>query len=204
MPREYSSEFRRFSSSLCLDSCWQIRTQSFEELRRADTELTQIHSGRTKAASARNSRGRCGGPPCPEPGRWIDKSYPARDGVFRPSLISPRRLPMVVRQDSDGAPRLSGSAVRRLSDTRAVRLSVCVRESAVSAVRLSGTVRRCPGFAVRLSDQGSKRCYAFLSYFVTKNPRKAKGRCSGWAAWGSDRSQEQVGLESEVCCRSRT
>ena len=30
-----------------------------------------------------------------------------------------------------------------------------VRESAVSAVRLSGTVRRCPGFAVRLSDQGS-------------------------------------------------
>ena len=52
--------------------------------------------------------------------------------------------------DSDGAPRLSDSAVR-LSDT----CCLTVRESAVSAVRLSGTVRRCPGFAVRLSDQGS-------------------------------------------------
>jgi hypothetical protein len=52
--------------------------------------------------------------------------------------------------DSDGAPRLSDSAVR-LSDT----CCQTVRESAVSAVRLSGTVRRCPGFAVRLSDQGS-------------------------------------------------
>ena len=52
--------------------------------------------------------------------------------------------------DSDGAPRLSGSAVR-LSDT----CCQAVRESAVNAVRLSGTVRRCPGFAVRLSDQGS-------------------------------------------------
>ena len=52
--------------------------------------------------------------------------------------------------DSDGSPRLSGSAVR-LSDT----CCQTVRESAVSAVRLSGTVRRCPGFAVRLSDQGS-------------------------------------------------
>ena len=52
--------------------------------------------------------------------------------------------------DSDGAPRLPDSAVR-LSDT----CCQTVRESAVSAVRLSGTVRRCPGFAVRLSDQGS-------------------------------------------------
>ena len=52
--------------------------------------------------------------------------------------------------DSDGSPRLSGSAVR-LSDT----CCQTVRESAVSAVRLSGTVRRCPGVAVRLSDQGS-------------------------------------------------
>ena len=52
--------------------------------------------------------------------------------------------------DSDGSPRLSGSAVR-LSDT----CCQTVRESAVSAVRLSGTVRRCPGFAVSLSDQGS-------------------------------------------------
>ena len=52
--------------------------------------------------------------------------------------------------DSDGTPRLSDSAVR-LSDT----CCQTVRESAVSAVRLSGTVRRCPGFAVRLSDQGS-------------------------------------------------
>ena len=52
--------------------------------------------------------------------------------------------------DSDGAPRPSGSAVR-LSDT----CCQTVRESAVGAVRLSGTVRRCPGFAVRLSDQGS-------------------------------------------------
>ena len=52
--------------------------------------------------------------------------------------------------DSDGAHRLSDSAVR-LSDT----CCQTVRESAVSAVRLSGTVRRCPGFAVRLSDQGS-------------------------------------------------
>ena len=54
--------------------------------------------------------------------------------------------------DSDGSPRLSGSAVR-LSDT----CCQTVRESAVSAVRLSGTVRRCPGVAVRLSDQGSGR-----------------------------------------------
>merc|ERR1712021_107696 len=52
--------------------------------------------------------------------------------------------------DSDGTPRLSDSAVR-LSDT----CCQTIRESAVSAVRLSGTVRRCPGFAVRLSDQGS-------------------------------------------------
>ena len=52
--------------------------------------------------------------------------------------------------DSDGTPLMSGSAVR-LSDT----CCQTVRESAVSAVRLSGTVRRCPGFAVRLSDQGS-------------------------------------------------
>ena len=52
--------------------------------------------------------------------------------------------------DSDGTPRLPDSAVR-LSDT----CCQTVRESAVSAVRLSGTVRRCPGFAVRLSDQGS-------------------------------------------------
>ena len=52
--------------------------------------------------------------------------------------------------DSDGAPLMSDSAVR-LSDT----CCQTVRESAVSAVRLSGTVRRCPGFAVRLSDQGS-------------------------------------------------
>ena len=54
--------------------------------------------------------------------------------------------------DSDGTPLMSGSAVR-LSDT----CCQTVRESAVSAVRLSGTVRRCPGFAVRLSDQGSAR-----------------------------------------------
>ena len=54
--------------------------------------------------------------------------------------------------DSDGAPLMSDSAVR-LSDT----CCQTVRESAVSAVRLSGTVRRCPGFAVRLSDQGSVR-----------------------------------------------
>ena len=52
--------------------------------------------------------------------------------------------------DSDGTPLMSGSAVR-LSDT----CCQAVRESAVNAVRLSGTVRRCPGFAVRLSDQGS-------------------------------------------------
>jgi len=52
--------------------------------------------------------------------------------------------------DSDGAPLMSDSAVR-LSDT----CCQTVRESAVNAVRLSGTVRRCPGFAVRLSDQGS-------------------------------------------------
>ena len=54
--------------------------------------------------------------------------------------------------DSDGSPLMSGSAVR-LSDT----CCQAVRESAVNAVRLSGTVRRCPGFAVRLSDQGSGR-----------------------------------------------
>ena len=53
--------------------------------------------------------------------------------------------------DSDGTPLMSGSAVR-LSDT----CCQAVRESAVNAVRLSGTVRRCPGFAVRLSDQGSE------------------------------------------------
>ena len=52
--------------------------------------------------------------------------------------------------DSDGTPLMSGSAVR-LSDT----CCQAVRESAVNAVRLSGTVRRCPGFAVRLSNQGS-------------------------------------------------
>ena len=52
--------------------------------------------------------------------------------------------------DSDGTPLMSGSAVR-LSET----CCQTVGESAVSAVRLSGTVRRCPGFAVRLSDQGS-------------------------------------------------
>merc|ERR1712086_441732 len=52
--------------------------------------------------------------------------------------------------DSDGSPRLSDSAVS-LSDT----CCQTIREGAVSAVRLSGTVRRCPGFAVRLSDQGS-------------------------------------------------
>ena len=51
-----------------------------------DTELTQDHSGR-KAAS-RNSRGRCGGPPCPE-------RHGCQSGVSRPSLISPRRLPVV-------------------------------------------------------------------------------------------------------------
>ena len=51
-----------------------------------DTELTQNHSGR-KAAS-RNSRGRCGGPPCPE-------RHGCQSGVSRPSLISPRRLPVV-------------------------------------------------------------------------------------------------------------
>merc|ERR1711965_288930 len=54
--------------------------------------------------------------------------------------------------DSDGAPLMSDSAVR-LSDT----CCQTVRESAVNAVRLSGTVRRCPGFAVRLSNQGSVR-----------------------------------------------
>ena len=54
--------------------------------------------------------------------------------------------------DSDGSPLMSGSAVR-LSDT----CCQAVRESAVNAVRLSGTVRRCPGFAVRLSDQGSDK-----------------------------------------------
>ena len=54
--------------------------------------------------------------------------------------------------DSDGTPLMSGSAVR-LSDT----CCQAVRESAVNAVRLSGTVRRCPGFAVRLSDQGSDK-----------------------------------------------
>ena len=64
--------------------------------------------------------------------------------------------------DSDGSPRLSGSAVR-LSDT----CCQTVRESAVSAVRLSGTVRRCPGFAVRLSDQGSA---TYLAY-----PRRSCG-----------------------------
>ena len=53
--------------------------------------------------------------------------------------------------DSDGTPLMSGSAVR-LSET----CCQTVGESAVSAVRLSGTVRRCPGFAVRLSDQGSE------------------------------------------------
>ena len=42
-----------------------------------DTELTQDHSGR-KAAS-RNSRGRCGGPPCPE-------RHGYQSGVSRPSL----------------------------------------------------------------------------------------------------------------------
>ena len=51
-----------------------------------DTELTQNHSGR-KAAS-RNSWGPCGGPPCPE-------RHGCQSGVFRPSLISPRRLPVV-------------------------------------------------------------------------------------------------------------
>ena len=56
-----------------------------------DTELTQNHSGR-KAAS-RNSWGPCGGPPCPE-------RHGCQSGVFRPSLISPRRLPMVVRLES--------------------------------------------------------------------------------------------------------
>ena len=42
-----------------------------------NTELTQDHSGR-KAAS-RNSRGRCGGPPCPE-------RHGCQSGVSRPSL----------------------------------------------------------------------------------------------------------------------
>ena len=59
--------------------------------------------------------------------------------------------------DSDGTPLMSGSAVR-LSDT----CCQAVRESAVNAVRLSGTVRRCPGFAVRLSDQGSVVCACAL------------------------------------------
>ena len=63
--------------------------------------------------------------------------------------------------DSDGAPLMSGSAVR-LSDT----CCQAVRESAVNAVRLSGTVRRCPGFAVRLSDQGS----ADVLSLVTRRP----------------------------------
>ena len=43
-----------------------------------DTELTQDHSGR-KAAS-RNSRGRCGGPPCPE-------RHGCQSGVSRPIHI---------------------------------------------------------------------------------------------------------------------
>ena len=61
--------------------------------------------------------------------------------------------------DSDGTPRLSDSAVR-LSDT----CCLTVRESADSAVGLSGTVRRCPGFAVRLSDQGSDRPRKVLTH----------------------------------------
>ena len=55
--------------------------------------------------------------------------------------------------DSDGAPRLSDSAVR-LSDYRYV-LSDCQRKCCQRCQAVGPTVRRCPGFAVRLSDQGS-------------------------------------------------
>ena len=67
---------------------WEKRERGFSRciVGRQDSELTQNHSGR-KAAS-RNSRGRCGGPPCPE-------RHGCQSGVSRPSLISPRRLPVV-------------------------------------------------------------------------------------------------------------
>ena len=90
--------------------------------------------------------------------------------------------------DSDGSPRLSGSAVR-LSDT----CCQTVRESAVSAVRLSGTVRRCPGFAVRLSDQGSGYCSnserhrARIVSQAARNPRL----CSDCERAGSSRRRHQ-------------
>ena len=44
-----------------------------------DTELTQNHSGTGRKAASRNSRGRCGGPPCPE-------RHGCQSGVSRPSL----------------------------------------------------------------------------------------------------------------------
>ena len=90
--------------------------------------------------------------------------------------------------DSDGTPRLPDSDVR-LSDT----CCQTVRESAVSAVRLSGTVRRCPGFAVRLSDQGSGQ----LSFAVATSCRllfvvPLFVLLAPWSAGGGDR--EDVAL----------
>ena len=82
--------------------------------------------------------------------------------------------------DSDGTPLMSGSAVR-LSDT----CCQAVRESAVNAVRLSGTVRRCPGFAVRLSDQGSGSWTATVATSTTS----VCSRAVLWLAAGKPRSR---------------
>ena len=86
-----------------------------------------------------------------------------------------RQLPgcLTLGPDSDGAPRLSDSAVR-LSDT----CCQTVGESAVSAVRLSGTVRRCPRFAVRLSDQGSVHSLLSQSHVVPRLESSERNRCT--------------------------
>ena len=99
--------------------------------------------------------------------------------------------------DSDGAPRLSDSAVR-LSDT----CCQTVGESAVSAVRLSGTVRRCPGFAVRLSDQGpgaglssaTGRDHALVSCFGCRSSTgiATRVRPGGRSAWYRTRLERRA------------
>ena len=89
--------------------------------------------------------------------------------------------------DSDEAPRLSDSAVR-LSQITDTCCQTAVRESAVSAVRrLSGTARRCPGFAVRLSDQGSVRSV----YFVALGPRIGHATTNRFKPLANERQNAQ-------------
>ena len=101
---------------------------------------------------------------------------------------------VTLRPDSDGTPRLSDSAVR-LSDT----CCQTVRESAVSAVRLSGTVRRCPGFAVRLSDQGSASRGRLVRVRRSRAPRPARaGRVDQWSQVGVGAPAAAVSIKSKI------